>query len=80
MRMRKKEIKINRIKDFSKYQGCYCLIRRSGNEVGLFSHFLTNLGNIALAINYGLIPVIDMKNCVNREIQFFIERMFEMLY
>ena len=57
--MRKKEIKINRIKDFSKYQGCYCLIRRSGNEVGLFSHFLTNLGNIALAINYGLIPVID---------------------
>ncbi len=65
MRMRKKEIKINRIKDFSKYQGCYCLIRRSGNEVGLFSHFLTNLGNIALAINYGLIPVIDMKNCVN---------------
>lgn len=64
---RKKETKLeyNHITDFSKYKGYYCVIRRDGENLGLFSHYLTNAANIAACLQNDLIPVVDMKNAVN---------------
>lgn len=58
-------IEYNDIKDFSQYRGYYCLIRREGANIGLFSHYLTNAANVAACIQEGLIPVIDMQHVEN---------------
>lgn len=62
---RNNEIRYETIGDFSKYKGNKCIIRRSGKALGIFSHYLTNAGNIASCIKNGLIPIIDMKNTEN---------------
>lgn len=65
--MKKKDqvLEYRNIKDFSPYKGYYCVIRREGVNLGLFSHYLTNAANIAACIQEGLIPVIDMQNVKN---------------
>ena len=40
----------------------FYVIRRATSKVGLFSHVLTNIGQLELALNNGYIPVIDMQN------------------
>lgn len=62
---RNNEIRYETISDFSQYRGNKCIIRRNGKELGIFSHYLTNAGNIASCIKNGLMPIIDMKNAEN---------------
>lgn len=49
------EMLINTIK----YRKKYCLIRRNDRVPGIASHIITNLGQIALSLNSGYIPVVD---------------------
>ena len=43
----------------------FYVIRRYAPKVGLFSHFITNLGSLEYALDNGYIPVVDMKNYKN---------------
>lgn len=43
----------------------YCCIGRADLIPGLASHAITNLGNIAMALNQGYIPVVDTVRCEN---------------
>ncbi len=49
-----------------KYRKKYCLIRRNDPVPGLASHIITNLGQIAVCLDEGYLPVVDtvnVKNC-----------------
>lgn len=48
-----------------RYRRKYCLIRRNDGVPGIASHIITNLGQIALSLNNGYIPVIDTVNADN---------------
>ena len=48
-----------------KYRKKYCLIRRNDVVPGIASHIITNLGQIAISLNNGYIPVIDTVNADN---------------
>lgn len=43
----------------------FYVVRRATSKVGLFSHVMTNIGEIRYAITNGYIPVIDMQNNAN---------------
>ncbi len=47
------------------YRGYLCIIRRDDPIPGLGSHIITNLGQIAMSISEGYIPVIDMVDVEN---------------
>lgn len=47
----------------------FYIIRRSGMKPGLFSHFRTNLARIDYAINNGMIPIVDMQNFKNSNLE-----------
>jgi hypothetical protein len=65
IKRKEQALEFNKITDFSPYKGYYCIIRREGVNLGLFSHYLTNAANIAACIEMGLIPIIDMQNVGN---------------
>lgn len=43
----------------------FLVIRRSGDRVGLFLHYITNLGWVWFAQAHGLVPVVDMRTTNN---------------
>ncbi len=48
-----------------RYRECYCIIKRDDPVPGLGSHIITNLGQIAMSVSEGYIPVIDMVDAEN---------------